>query len=79
VWGGWGSNPRPRDYEAGKPGLLSCRPVTFLQFRAGAVWHAMSSRATACRRVCEQFVSKPPACFSVKAGSWRLASLMEGW
>jgi len=37
VWGGWGSNPRPRDYEAGKPGLLSCRLVTFLQVRAGAV------------------------------------------
>ena len=37
TWDGWASNPRPRDYEAGKPGLFSCRLVTFLQVRAGAV------------------------------------------
>ena len=68
MWGGWGSNPRPRDYEAGKPGLLSCRLVTFLQVRAGAVCHVISSDVTACRRVCEQFVSKAWACFSVRIG-----------
>jgi hypothetical protein len=65
-WGLWGSNPRPRDYEAEIPRLLSCRRVTFSQVRAGAVCHGNSSSATACRRVCEQFVSKAPANLSVK-------------
>ena len=65
-WGGWGSNPRPRDYEPGRPLSLLCRQVSFSQVRTGAGCHVVTASATACRRSCEHSVSKCSACFSVK-------------
>jgi hypothetical protein len=70
-WGGWGSNPRPRDYEAERPLSLLCRRVSFMQVRTGAGCHVVTAGATACRRSCEHFVSTDSACFSVKLGSDR--------